>query len=440
MLRLAATIISIALFIALIAAISVPQAEATSSQLQIGVFFPDPQLPDEQLPSINDLHNFENSIGRQTNVFLWYESIGEDFYTDTFLPMAQEGRIIQLAWEPHDFSLPATNQPAYRLNRITAGNFDNDIRRWARELRDFGYPIYFRPMSEMNGDWVTWGGTVNGNSPQDYIPAWRHIHDIFVQEGANNVMWVWSPNRDGSTADAQATFNTYYPGNNYVDYIGINGYNWGTLYNTPEWTSIWQSFEEVISYSYDVAAANTNKPIVICETATTEVGGNAQNGGKAQWITDAFNILPSRFPRVAMLTWFNINKETDWRIESSAASLAAFSAAVGTGPVRPDLTLSDPHVYWASYADYQASNLNVDISAGNFGGTNAYFTNVTGSTASNGVVCQTPMPLSLGTIAGGDSSSFTLKYRVPAGVANFQAMIFVTAEDGSGNTYEYPGV
>lgn len=345
MFRLAAAIISIVVLLALTAGVLVSQAEATSSQLQIGAFFPDPQFPDDQLPSIDDLHSFEATIGRQTDVFLWYESIGEDFYADTFRPMAQEGRTIQLAWEPHDFSLDANNQPAYRLKNITAGNFDNDIRRWARELRDFGYPIYFRPMCEMNGDWVSWGGNANGNSPQDYIPAWRHVHDIFVQEGADNVIWVWSPNRDGSTSAAQATFNTYYPGDAYVDYVGINGYNWGTLYNTPEWTSSWQSFEEVIRYSYDVAVANTNKPIVICETATTEIGGNAQNGGKAQWITDAFNILPSRFPRVAMLTWFNVNKETDWRVESSTASLDAFRAAVGgsaTPAPAPVVSITSP--------------------------------------------------------------------------------------------------
>jgi len=218
----------------------------------------------------------------------------------------------------------------------------------------------------MNGDWVSWGGNANGNSPQDYIPAWRHVHDIFVQEGADNVMWVWSPNRDGSTSAAQATFNTYYPGDAYVDYVGINGYNWGTLYNTPQWISSWQSFEEVIRYSYDVAVANTNKPIVICETATTEVGGNAQNGGKAQWITDAFNILPSRFPRVAMLAWFNVNKETDWRVESSTASLDAFRAAVaGSATPTPNLSLGSATPFWSNYADYMARQLSVSYTLSN---------------------------------------------------------------------------
>ncbi len=48
-------------------------------------------------------------------------------------------------------------------------------------------------------------------------------------EGATNVDWVWSPNRDGSTAAALNTFTTLYPGDAYVDYIGFSGYNWGTM-------------------------------------------------------------------------------------------------------------------------------------------------------------------------------------------------------------------
>ena len=167
MLRVAVIILTAVVYVTLLAGVAAPQAQASASDLQVGVFFPNPVSPDEQLPTIGDLHQFESTIGRQADVFLWYESIGESFYADTFRPMAQEGRIIQVAWEPHDFSLPATNQPAYRLKKITAGYLDSDIRRWARELRDFGYTIYFRHMCEMHGDWVTWGGTVNGNTPAD---------------------------------------------------------------------------------------------------------------------------------------------------------------------------------------------------------------------------------------------------------------------------------
>ncbi len=287
------------------------------------------------------LASFENSIGRKTDMFLYYQSIGEDLAVDKLLPIAQQGRVIQLAWEPWNPGAPdLVNQPSYRLSRITAGYFDADIHRWAREMRDFGYPVIIRPMGEMNGDWTSWSGSVNGNSPADYIPAWRHIHDIFVQEGATNVKWDWSPNRDGDTASATNTFNTYYPGDAYVDYVGIDGYNWGTLYNTPAWTSQWQDIDTIFGPSYDVFTTRTSKPAMISETASTEVGGS-----KADWITNAFARLPVRFPRVESLTWFNIDKETDWRVESSPASLAAFRAAVAPADTTP------PAVSFATPAD-----------------------------------------------------------------------------------------
>lgn len=339
MFRLVATILSLAIIVVLFAGLAVSQAVATQSTgPKVGVFFPDPQLPNEQLPDIYDVHNFEAQIGRKADVFLWYESIIEDFYADAFRPMAQEGRVIQLAWEPRNPSGDSVNQPAYRLSNITRGDFDSDIHRWARQLRDFGYPVIFRPMCEMNGNWTSWSGTVNGNSPSDYIPAWRHIHDIFVAEGATNVKFDWSPNRDGDVASALNTFNTYYPGDAYVDYAGINGYNWGHLYNTPDWTSEWQPIDVVFGPSYDAFTSRTSKPVIISETASTEVGGD-----KAAWITDAFAKLPVRFPKIEIITWFNINKETDWRIDSSATSLAAFRTAVqGPDTTPPSVNLTAP--------------------------------------------------------------------------------------------------
>jgi len=304
-------------------------AAAANPSLKIG----------ETLSDASQLDTYERSIGYKTDIFLFYQNITEPFWADVLRPAAQSGHVIQLAWEPWDpFSGLGPNQPAYSLRNISNGSLDADIRRWARELRDFGYPVRFRPMCEMNGNWTSWSGTVNGNVPADYIPAWRHVHDIFVQEGASNVKWVWSPNRDGSTQAAQYTFDTYYPGDAYVDFIGMSGYNWGTMYSNPGWISTWQSFTEVFGYSYDVFASRSSKPLMISETASTEAGGD-----KAAWITDVFAQLPTRFPRFDSITWFNLYKETDWRVNSSAASLAAFRNAVAqldAGP--PSVNLQSP--------------------------------------------------------------------------------------------------
>ncbi len=326
---------------------------ATAANFKLGVFLPNP----------GDLSSFENEIGRKTDIFLYYQSIGEDLDTADLAPIAQQGRTIQLAWEPWDPSAAdLVNQPAYSLKNITAGNFDSDIHRWAQELRNFGYPVIFRPMCEMNGDWTSWSGTVNGNSPGDYVPAWRHIHDIFVQEGATNVKFDWSPNRDGDTATALNTFNTYYPGDAYVDYVGINGYNWGTTQNTSTWVSQWQSFGEVFGPSYSVFAAQTSKPIMVSETASAEAGGS-----KAQWITDMFSQLPVNYPRIASVTWFNINKETDWRVESSQTSLAAFKAAMAPSTSTAAQPVAGGPSYYFGWYDDASPGLQSWVLIGNPG-------------------------------------------------------------------------
>lgn len=414
----------------LLAGIAVPaQAASGGNGLSVGAY----------LPRIEDIAPFEAAIGRKTDIFLWYGTIDANFDTVNMTEIAAGGRVIQLSWEPRSsLALDPVNQPAYRLKNITRGDFDSQIRRWARQLRDFGYPVLLRPMCEMNGTWTSWSGTVNGNTPGDFIPAWRHMHDIFVEEGASNVAWVWSPNADTSAADAQATFNSYYPGDGYVDYVGMNGYNWGTMVTGLFYSSRWQSLAEVFGYSYDVAAAGTNKPIMISETASTELGGN-----KGQWITDAFASLPTRFPRVVSISWFNVSKETDWRVQSSSASLLAFKNALSTlGPAsscfRPGLSLKPAGIYWNSYADYAARLLSVKFNIDNASGSGVIGLTLTGSLSSNGVTLFSRLPLTVGDIAPNGSASIFLKYTVAATDRAFRTETYAYGQDACGNNYTYP--
>jgi beta-mannanase len=93
-------------------------------------------------------------------------------------------------------------------------------RQWARQARDSNVAVLLRFAPEMNGDWRPW--SVN-DSPQDFIHAWRHLHDVFDQEGAGNVKWVFNPNVSftGSVA-----IENFWPGADYVDWLGVDGYNW----------------------------------------------------------------------------------------------------------------------------------------------------------------------------------------------------------------------
>ena len=97
--------------------------------------------------------------------------------------------MVLLTWEPWAWG-SGTSQPAYSLDRITAGDFDSYLRQWGQALADWGHPVMLRFGHEMNGNWYPWSEQLNGNGPGDYVAAWRHIHDVVASTGTSNVTWL----------------------------------------------------------------------------------------------------------------------------------------------------------------------------------------------------------------------------------------------------------
>jgi hypothetical protein len=209
------------------------------------------------------------------------------------------------------------------LSTITNGSKDAYLRSFADGAKAMGREIWLRPFHEMNGGWYPWGDT-GSNTPAQLIAAYRRVHDIFEARGATNVRFVWCPNVD---FEARA----YYPGDAYVDYAGIDGYNNG---------SSWRSFSSVFGATYSAVAAVSSKPIILPETSCVE-----GPGGKAAWITDMFEQIRTRYPRIAGVCWFNASQTYDWRLSSSASSLAAFRAAVADRDTQSELPLPRSGLY-----------------------------------------------------------------------------------------------
>lgn len=220
-----------------------------------------------------------------------------------------------LAWEPWDAG-GGTTQPRYSLGEIIRGRHDGYIRRWARSMRKWGKPILLRFAHEMNGNWYPWAEGVNGNTAGQYRTAWRHVHDIFRAERATNVNWVWAPNRAylGSTG-----LGSLYPGDAYVEWVGINGFNRGSETTPSSWLNFTSLFVPTLTHVRQLAPT---KPIMIAETASTELGGD-----KAAWITDFFVQLKEN-PDVLAFVWFNYTKGPDFRIQSSPSAQGAFRAGI----------------------------------------------------------------------------------------------------------------
>ena len=233
----------------------------------------------------------------------------------------QSGFVPIITWEPwwpqklSDERRPE-NQPEFSLSAILSGKYEDYIWNWALDLKKVQSPVFFRPMHEMNGNWYPWCGNVNGNSPEEYIDTWRYIRSIFKKAQNDRLVWVWSPYAHSVPEEAGNDIGQYFPGDQEVDWLSLDGYNWGT---SREWSS-WQSFREIFQHGYErLIQLAPEKLFMIAETGCAEEGGD-----KSGWIKESFEVLNDRFSRIKALVWFNVNKECDWRIESSQQSVSSF--------------------------------------------------------------------------------------------------------------------
>lgn len=263
---------------------------------------------------LSDLDAYSTRVGRVPSIVASFRDMNVSMLNETEMEaIAARGATPMVTVEPWDSS--STTDPRYALKNITRGDFDAWFVAGAKAALSYGKPFYLRFAPEMNGKWAPWEAGINGNTPQDYIDAWRHVHSLFAAYGVTNARWVWSPNVFTAYGVA-VNFTSYYPGSDEVDVLALDGYNWGSL-------DVWQSWTQVFGSSYDtICSLDAVKPVMIAETASNENGGN-----KASWITSAYTQeIPKRTPRVKIVVWFNENKEVDWRVESSSASLSAFRA------------------------------------------------------------------------------------------------------------------
>ncbi|MCX5749794.1 MAG: glycosyl hydrolase [Candidatus Saganbacteria bacterium] len=267
-----------------------------------------------------NISGYESDIGTKLACVMWYINFTQDFPKTDCDSVIANGSIPCITWEPWKGVIP---DESYSLQNIIDGDFDTYINSWAVSAKNFKYPIFVRFAHEMNGNWYPWDGSHNGGSsggPAKYISAWRHVYTIFRDAGAENVTWVWDVNADSVPADDWNKAENYYPGDAYVDWISVDGYNWGT---SSAGTS-WQDFDSIFLSAYNTLYEDhSGKPIMIGETASTEDGGS-----KSDWIKDAFDKLRTKYAGIKLFNWFNIDKETDWRIQSSASAKQAMKDAM----------------------------------------------------------------------------------------------------------------
>lgn len=277
------------------------------------------------------ISTFESHAGKRISLYSWgqpwYSGGYKQFETGVYDLIRNRGSIPIIDWRSWDASLGVT-QPNFTLASIINGNHDTFIHQWAHAAAAWGHPFFLRFDTEMNGNWYNYSEVTNGNSQGQFVLAWRHVHDIFVQEGATNATWVWSPVTKFPELPYSSQFAELYPGDAYVDWTAMDGYNWSYAHGDP-----WRTFSDIFTPTYtDLTTLFPSKPIMITEHASDDRNTDGTPGPKDQWITDELTTqLPNNFPQIKGIIWFNWDVDNaHWVIEEPLAAQNAFAQGISS--------------------------------------------------------------------------------------------------------------
>lgn len=273
------------------------------------------------LPKVDD---YGEAFDKKASIVMWY--LGWDANNRPAFPVSTCNNVWNAGYVPH-----IVWEPWMGLDGVISGTYDTEIENFGKAIASFGKPVMIRFAHEFNGDWYPWSYIDGAVVPAaKWITAYKHVHDIVVNAGGRNAIWLWSPN-NGNGGNNPQDITSYYPGDEYVDWIAIDGYNWGT---TQSWSS-WTMFSGVFNNVYQKCVDNyPKKPIMLGEMGCTSTGGD-----KAAWITDMFDQLINNFTHIKAFVWFNVVKETDWRFNSTTESTNAYDAALADTTVKYDINL-----------------------------------------------------------------------------------------------------
>jgi len=245
--------------------------------LSQGVFLPD--FPGADGSDVTPIEVYEAMVGTAQTRIGWHVSLSLPFPATAVETVQRHGATPCIVWEPYDADVPGEGADVgeSRLDDIVGGVYDGQISAWARDAAANGDVIEITFGHEANGDWYTWGylGGHNGNTPELYAAAYRHVRDIFDAAGASHVRWVWTIN-----ASWRDDFSSAFPGIEYVDQLAINGFNFGgdSSGGAAGWES-WREFEQIFGCpaadsvcfnSYQALAELADLPIIIGEFASGE--------------------------------------------------------------------------------------------------------------------------------------------------------------------------
>ena len=291
--------------------------------------------------TLEAIERFEKMVGKHQAIIGLGNFWGEQkFPIKNIHIITRNGAVPLLYWSPWDKPYTEGALPGrFNLYNILGGIWDAYIDKWADDARDFGKPLLVAWGIEMNGTWFPWSGYYYGggqtdflNEPSDYLgpkifkEAYRYVVDRVRAKGASNIQWVFHLNNYSHPTAEWNRFAAYYPGSNYVDWLGLS------VYGKLDKFMGWGSFFDVCNKAYqEICRIDPSKPLMAAEWG---VGEYPASGNKAEWLRRAFKDYKERFPRIkAAVYWHERWQNSDesysnLRVNSSPEALSAFREGV----------------------------------------------------------------------------------------------------------------
>ncbi len=239
-----------------------------------------------------DLFQLERKLEYEFPFLLHYKNFEREFPREEMENAREQNRNVVLTLQTKHRDDTKNQRVLYD---VLEGKHDDHIDMYARELKAFGDPVLFRLNNEMNGDWCVYSAYFSSMDTDVFIAAWQYVYDRFEQHDLDNVLWVWNPHDLSFPGFQWNHYLTYYPGDEYVDIIGLTGYNPGTHFPGERW----KSFLQIYTDYYEEYSTLFNQPLMIPEFGSSSIGGD-----KIAWLWSMFYHLP-RYEDIKVAIWWN---------------------------------------------------------------------------------------------------------------------------------------
>lgn len=291
----------------------------------------------------NEMVRIEKATGKRPVIYAcdfglgWneYKTASDAIYTgcaDDLIKKAQQGHVVQISNHlispintfSDNFKTAISNEEFARI--FVDGSIErerwidilNETAKGLDKFKQANVPVLFRPLHEMNGDWFWWGAdnTTGGSLERQklFVQLYRDMHDYFSKEkGLNNLIWIYSPDR------GRPSLVEYYPGNEYVDIVGLDAYFNG------------QEDIDDLKADYKIMTQTFDKPY-----ALTETGPRSNWNLNGRWLPKTpfdyehlINEIKQEMPETAFFITWNTGFGPAWNLKAKEAYSHPWVATLG---------------------------------------------------------------------------------------------------------------